>query len=266
MAAELTQDLATLVLSQAKEDGFFDDPMPDEDQRPAEANLLLDEALGAYERGARGKAIMSLLTLAGMLDENGELAEKSEPESDPPETTALDPEQPITTAPEPPADNVIKISDAYAAKELAIAKIKKDRLPIPEEIDGEPPVLPRDISTLSDGGLRSLHSEFNACLARANWLVAVEEADELAARQIADYYSAQAIKRAGQTPDPVTGKAKTVAALEAEAAGDDNVREWRQKQTAHYIEVKLLKALRDSYLGNCERASREWSMRSDHNG
>lgn len=246
-------DIATTIIQVAKEHGFYDDPLPEGDEeRISEATAIHDEAKLAHERGARGKAIVAILSI-------GSLEEEVEKEFIPDI-----PEVFVPSIPDEPKDVSVPpltFNTQVEAKELAIARIKKERLPIPSEIEGEPPTLPRDISVLSDSDLRRLHSEYNACLARSNWLVALGEADELAARQIADFYHAKAVKVAGSVADPVTGKAKTVAALEAEAAGDDDAREWRQLATKHFIDTKLLKALRDTYQSNCDRISREYSMR-----
>jgi hypothetical protein len=288
----MTESVATAVLNEAATHGFNDDPLPESEQARVEsASEIVDEAIAAWNNGARGLAVKAIIATAGRLDDNGELIEERPDEAEAsgvvpevrdevghePDLEAVDVQEPEVRAPldtpyEPsptlaePKTIVGGFGGAIEAKELAIAKIKKDRLPIPPELDGEPPHLPRDISAVGDLELRRLHSEFNACLARANWLVAVEEADELAARQIADYHLARAVKRAGSEPDPVTNKAKTVAVLEAEAASDDSVREWRQRQNTHHIEAKLLKALRDTYQSNCERISREWTMRTEERG
>lgn len=219
----MNDDLALQIVTEAKAMGVA---VPDGDFAH-EARMLVDDAYLARAGGMQGPQVTTILTMY----ENGM-----------PKKTQMD--------------------RMYEQKELAIAKIKKERLPIPAIVEGDEVVLPRDISTLSDAALRRLHSEFHACLARSNWLVAVEEADELAARQIADYHHAKALKRASESADVVTGKEKKVSTLEAEATGDETVREWRQRQNAHHVESKLLKALRDTYQQSCERISREYTMRS----
>jgi hypothetical protein len=251
----IKQKTAIAIINQAKENGFYDDPLPEgaEDQL-AEALTILDEAKHAYDKGARGDAIVSILGLA-QVDDEVNTAKEPEPKEKLEQTVAVAREVLAQS------NKGISFHTQVEAKELAIAKIKKEKLPIPPEIEGEPPALPRDISVLTDPELRRLHSEFNAVLARANWLVALVEADELAAEQIASLYEAQAIKRAAQDPDPVTGKGKTVAALEAEASDDELVRKWREKKTEYVIDKKLQKALRDTYLSNVERISREYAMR-----
>lgn len=143
----------------------------------------------------------------------------------------------------------------------APAKETYRNLPVPNDFQGELPEFPRDISVLTDRELRRLHAEFAAMLARANWLTAAGEADEQSSKQIADLKYAQAIRRASENVDLNTGKPKTVPMLEAEAASDEEVKEWRATQREHFIQVKLLKALRDNYQMMCERISREFTMR-----
>lgn len=272
----MSSDTALAVVRLAQELNYIEET-PDNIEQ--EANDLIEEATTAWTKGMRGDAVKSLLYTAGLIDpDTGEIKceEENVTSSAPatnPEPTATVVESPQSVAVQAPAatPNVTPapssrssgLEGLYESKELSIARIKKERLPIPPEIDGEPPLLPRDISLLDDGPLRRLHSEFNAVLARTNWLLAVEEADELAAKIIADHYFSLAVKKAGMNPDPVTNKAKTVSALEAEAASDDNVREWRKRHVQHVIETKLLKSLRDTYQANCERASREFSMREN---
>ncbi len=217
-------DLAVQVITEARSMGI---EVPESGGLIDVAQDIIEDARAAWESGMRGDKVATILKIV----ENGT----------PPKT---------------------RMDVMYEQKEQAIARIKKERLPIPDPIEGDDVVLPRDISVLSDAALRQLHSEFHACLSRANWLVAVDEADELAAKMIAEYHHAKAVKRAAQEPDPVTGKAKTVATLEAEAAGDEQVQEWRKRQSHHHVEVKLLKALRDTYQQSCERISREYTMRS----
>lgn len=145
----------------------------------------------------------------------------------------------------------------FEERKKAEARIAKEKLPIPPELEGEPTQLPRDISALSNVHLRRYHGEFYAYLARANWLVAIEESDEYAADQIARHYKAMVLR------DLVANAPKDtkITALEAEASQDGRVRKWIKLKNEHYVQVKLLKALRDTYEDSCDRMSREYTMR-----
>lgn len=210
----LSKDQAQSIITEAKLLGMSVAFAESTDQLIGIAQEIYEEAKEAYEGGAKGEGITTILSIA----ENINLVESSS-------------------------------IDTY------------NNLPIPSDYGDTPPEFPRDISVLSDRQLRTLHAEFAAMLARANWLLAIEETDELTARQMADLKFALAIRTASDELDQVTSKPKTVSRLEAEAAGDEEVREWRAKQNGHYVQVKLLKALRDNYQMICERISREWTMR-----
>lgn len=192
------------------------------------AEGIVEDAAEAYREGMKGEFVTTILKLSEAFKENGNSNGRS---------TDFDP---------------------YALRKLAEARVAKEKLPIPPELEGNPPELPRDISALSDIQLRRLHAEFHALLARATWLVAVEESDEHAADQIARHYKAMVLR------DLVSKASKDakITALEAEAAGDERVREWTQRKNEHYVQVKLLKALRDTYEDSCDRMSRDFTMRS----
>jgi hypothetical protein len=198
---------------------IFYDADPTENISIAEG--IINDAAEAFREGMRGEFVTTILSLSESFTSNN------------------------------------NTEDPYIIRRLAEAKIAKEKLPIPPEIDGTPPDLPRDISVLSDSQLRRFHSEFHALLARANWLVAVEESDEHAADQIARHYKAMVLRDLTAVAD----KNAKITALEAEAAGDPDVRQWNQKKNEHYVQVKLLKALRDTYEQTCDRMSREYTMR-----
>lgn len=220
----LSDDQARSILTEAASAGYFGQLPEESNSILYEANEILSEAKEAWTNGAKGEFISTVLSIANV-EMNGCVV----------------------------FDNSVE--------DLKLKRILQENMSIPQEVNGQPPEFPRDISVVSDKELRKLHAEFAAMLARANWLVAIEETDEISARQVADLKHAQAIRRAADTPDKVTSKAKTVPMLEAEAVADDEVKEWRANQTKHYIQIKLLKALRDNYQMICERISREWSMR-----
>ncbi len=212
----LSREQALSIISEARAAGMEVAHSDTVDHQISVAQEILDEAVEAHSKGAKGQSIKTIMLIGNPLTDILEEAEKVE--------THLN-------------------------------------LPTPKDYGDEPPDFPRDISVLSDRKLRTLHAEFTAMLTRANWLLAIEETDEITARQLADLHYAKAISKAAGVPDTVTGKAKTEKRLEAEAAGDDEVRKWRGKQNEHFVQVKLLKALRDNYQMICERISREWTMR-----
>ncbi len=137
-----------------------------------------------------------------------------------------------------------------------------DNLPIPEEIEGEPPRLPLDLTELGEKRLIYLHGAFAACSARVTYLYSLEEAGEAAARKLADNHYHVFLEQV-QKKDPDTGKPKTLDILRAEAeiAFPDTVGKWRGLERTHSIKAGRYKRLRDIYDNNCERLSRQWTMR-----
>ena len=235
----LTIDEARSIINAANMKNGSDWLLPQtEDECIKEAYSIIEDARTAWDKGVRGEPVRTIINLAVSYLPNP--VEEYEP-------SGLE-------------RNIARLRDS---KEYALKRIRSNNLPIPPDLEGEPPSMPRDISTLSDGDLRRFHGEFNACVARANWLLSVEEADELAARHSADLLYAQAIREAAQSLDSDNGRPKTKPILESEAASDPKVLEWRQKQMEHQVSIKILKSLRDIYQQNCDRASREFTMRSE---
>lgn len=146
--------------------------------------------------------------------------------------------------------------------EEALNEKIEDGLPIPHEIEGDPPNLPLDLTLLSDKEVRYLHGAFNACAARAGWLYALEETGLAAAKQIADHLEEEYI--IGADRKDIGGKPKTQAFLKAEAQADNSdIIKWRRREHKHSIAANKYKRILDSYDSNCDRLSREWTMRMD---
>jgi hypothetical protein len=135
-------------------------------------------------------------------------------------------------------------------------------MPVPEEISGEDPQMPYDITKISDDKLRDLHGKFAAWQARATWLAGQANNDIGALKQIITLKKNQAMKVVGVHDDK--GKEKKLAVLEVEVLDQDpTIRDDMgklQQATEVYNDYKTLKEI---YTANCDRLSREWSMRND---
>lgn len=132
-----------------------------------------------------------------------------------------------------------------------------EHLPIPPEV-GQPPVLPADFTTLNEGDVARLQSQFNACLARAHYLCAVAEGHAADAKIVAD-----GLLREYKAANPVP-KGTTVDQHEAQAfAANPGIASARQVQNEWNGHARQLRALADTYQWNCERLSREQTRRSD---
>lgn len=137
--------------------------------------------------------------------------------------------------------------------------IEKEHFPIPADID-KPPEMPTDITKLDDLKIRKLYSEFNAVMARANWVLSVESADLANATHMRD----DAYRRAYVNQDKIdddTGKPKTTTALDLEAKSDKKYIEWNLKVLQHTKNTIAMKALATIYSNNVDRLSRDMTFR-----
>jgi hypothetical protein len=152
--------------------------------------------------------------------------------------------------------------DDEALYESILASEVETGLPVPHVIEGDPPQLPLDLSELSDKEVRWLHGAFNACSARVTWLYSVEEGGEAAAKQIADHHEEKYITNTERKD--IGGKPKPQALLKAEAKeADPDILKWRKRERKHSISAGRYKRLVEIYNNNCDRLSREWTMRID---
>lgn len=184
----------------------------------------------------------------------------------------------ITRIPEAPSqkEKLVKIILAdYPREEFELEKQDTDELfyrnsisehienfPVPNEIEGKPPTLPMDITELSDKQLMYYHGAFNACAARASWLYTLAKAGETAAELLIDQYETKYIGTADRKD--YGGKAKSHAVLKAEAhAKIPDIKKWKKIRNKHHIEAGNYRRLLDQFNNNCDRLSRQWTMRSE---
>lgn len=287
-------NLARAVIAEAKSMDAYDGPMPDDDAKLVkEAARIYDQAAAAYKAGARGEKVTMIMSIA----HNGESPPEEAPDTatratvtQPQDSTPLAksdddtmPEgegiasepRPSTSADE--AKGLAGVDDsrsidadapspthpidqAYAEKELALARVKKLRFPVPDEPEGEQPMLPRDITQLSEAEVRNQRGQYSAWLAYANWQTALCEADREAAERVAEHHFNRALERIDKL-DAVTGKSKTVGVLEAEASRDPQTVAWRNDALEHRNTLRFLKALKETYRGKCELLESEMNAR-----
>jgi hypothetical protein len=190
------------------------------------ANKLVENARKQSAAGRKGEAVMSILFAADV---------------------------DVGVSPK----DIDKDEERYQA---TISDHLESGLPIPPEIEGTPPKLPLDLTELSDKQVRWLHGAFNACSARVGWLYAIEEGGENAAKQIADDHEESYVVSADRKD--IGGKPKSMALLKAEAKENvPDIAKWRKREKTHSIASSRYKRLFEIYNSNCERLSREWSMR-----
>lgn len=223
---------AIAVLKEAKSHDIISKPIPEDDNLKIKvADAIIDQARKAREAGENGEHVTAILFTADVDFTTGEIKE------------------------EEPKDEDQKFYEA------AIKETVRDNLPIPKD-PPEVPELPFDFTSLADEELRFLHGAFNACLARAAWLYAINEAGESAAKKIADHYEEEYIINADRKD--FGGKPKTAALLKAEAASENSaIVKWRDLEKKHSIKGNKYRRLRDIYESNVERLSREGTLRND---
>jgi hypothetical protein len=144
----------------------------------------------------------------------------------------------------------------------AKAEVTKENLPIPRQIEGDPPVMPRDTSELNDKEVRRLMGEFNACLGRAVWLIQDALDDELRIKQLKEnaYRTAYLAEEEAARENSVK---LTKEALDFAARESEEFQEYDQQLFEASKLVRNYKALKEIYQGNIDRLSREGTLRDD---
>lgn len=134
--------------------------------------------------------------------------------------------------------------------------IDREHFPIPADIE-KPPRMPNDMSGLSKDELYSIHAQFHACEARANWVLTEEDEKVydlqkfLAGREVE-------VRNEAPTKDPDDARKRlTDAQRDALVAADGQVKEIKTQLHKALKTVRKLKVLRDNYHKDVERASRQ---------
>lgn len=235
---------ARAVISEAK--GFgLDVGSPETNEEIIKlANQIYAYALEAREEGMKGEHIKTIINLT-------ENFEEQPVEEDLPEETV-------------PAGTEDDEDKQFYMK--SIEERIAENIPVPPEIEGEPPNLPIDLNELSDKEVMRLHGAFTACSARVNWLYAVEEAGEASAKFIANKKISDYIAIADKKDDE-TKKPKTMEVLKAEArANDEEINYWKSLQEKHEVSAKKYHLAAEIFNNNVERISRHWTMRTQERG
>lgn len=248
--------LATAILNVCKEGGYFDGDLPsDEGALLEKGEYFLNEARKCYDDvGMRNDTIMTVLKLAG-----DDVQNPGEPSPTDPGPVELPPRGDPDEKPEP--DLPPGPSPAEEAKKEGFFP-KGENLPVPPEIEGDATPMPKDITLLSDRGVRRLSGEYSAFLGRVTWLVACESSalKNAEALKISEYR--KALRQAKSDAD-LQGEKITGAMADAKAGLAPTVVEWDTKLKEHESALEKLKALREIYKNNVDRLSREASMRND---
>ena len=255
---DLSEDQAIAIITEAKNDGAFDGPLPvSAEDRIKEATNLYKQATAAAKRDVDFPIVTAIIAIAEGDIEPVVVEDKVEVEIQEPE---YKPELVIEESKpsKKPARAAKTPAEEPAVPSLQIDKfLQREGLPLPSQIDWDVMEIPADLTSLSEVEVRRLHGQYHAYYSRALWILAQEENDLNAAEHLYDMAFAKAIRAIGG--DKIT-------AAKTEASAEPDVVVWKEKVMQHASAVKKLKALCNIYEASCNRLSREWTMRSDERG
>jgi hypothetical protein len=258
---DLTEAQAVAIITEAKNDGAFDGPLPvSAEDRIKEGMNLYKQAKAAAKRDVDFPIVTAIIAIAEGDIEPVVVEDKVEVEIQEPEyKPELVSDEPVKEpAPKKATKAPKKATQEKQAPVLEIDKfLQREGLPIPSEIDWDVREIPADLTSLSEVEVRRLHGQYHAYFSRTLWLLAQEENDLNAAEHLYDMSFAQTIRSIGG--DKIT-------AAKTEASADPEVIVWKEKMMQHASIVKKLKALCNIYEASCNRLSREWTMRSEERG
>lgn len=254
----MERDVALAIVLAAKSGGYEEADVPDDaDELFAMAEKWVTEAKKVDKQAGNIPTVREIIALAeGMATTTEQVAQESEevvdieaPEASPPGAPEIVGDNPTPTPVPSSSDNVY-------------AKMSRERLPIPPEMEGEAPEMPLDLTGLDDRQIRYLHGAFNAYLARTNYLISLE-ALALARAKSVHKHTVDAVRNKIPKIDEDTGKAKLAADIDAEVNAVGEVEEWSLRIDEHESMLIMLKGLAGIYSSNVSVLSREWSMRSE---
>lgn len=282
------KDVAQAVINAClRADYIYEADIPeDEAGRLDLAQHCIDECGKLAGTGVSNDTVVEVLRLAeldGSLEGSGEGRMEDAAQAPPDLSSSVD-EEPVTpeedTTP-PSADSEHSPSQADPSGSLdegETQEVQEDRtprvdsksssgtpqeeLPIPAEIEGDVPGMPRDITKASADEIRRLHGAYGACLSRATYLVSIASADVRNASHLRDAAYRKRLN-AIRTKARAVGEKLTNSEAEALALEDAEVVGWEERLRHEENRLDQLKALKEIYKGNVDRLSREASMRQD---
>jgi len=174
----------------------------------------------------------------------------------------------VGSAPAPPAQD--SVEDRY--KGNAPTRAQQEGLPLPQRVDfsQHPPILPIDITTVSDQELSRIATQFHSSFAYAQWLQSQEEGRERYAEHLEHEAHHDAYLRAYENhksaipADKMTGTALENARRQADkdADGAEPVRKYRAAKVRHSVDARELKALASGYDKSVWRINEEMDRRA----
>lgn len=175
------------------------------------------------------------------------------------------------SSPYPTADEQLGqgVIDVYSGN--VQTRAQQENLAIPGTPNGQPPILPIDITTIGDAELSQIATEFHNHFARAQWLLSQEDARERMSEHLEgeaerDAYSAAFAKHKSSIPPDKQHQPTALEAAHKEAKHDaeasEPVRTWRSRKVRHSVDARELKALAAIYDRAVWRITDELNRRS----
>lgn len=187
--------------------------------------------------------------------------------------------------PEPPMPSLVPVgstppTEAPALDDETVEQVynggptraSQEGLPIPAHVDlAQAPMVPVDITDISDQALSALGATFHSLFARAQWLISQEEGRAAAAEHMEretehDAYTQAYSLHREQIPEEKRTQPTALEAARKQAEKDaetnDKVRTWRSRRVRHGIEVRELKALANGYDKSVWRIDKELDRRA----
>jgi len=131
------------------------------------------------------------------------------------------------------------------------------KLPLPADLV-ELPVMPEDLTGIGDIEARKLHSQFNACAARAHYLLGLERDKKVGCGRMRRKYMKGPMRQAREK----LGKDATLHEVQMLAEEDESVATWIRREHHHADQEIKYKDLFEIYTENVVVLSRDWTMRS----
>ena len=265
--------LATAILKEAQSGGFMTEDIPESvEERATLAQEWAEEALRSQKEGMKHPTVLAIVNMldSEQLEQgNTAVADVRGEEPDPGSTAVPEREGIQGTYPRRSSGGLSE-SDEREAETFVHPILGemdetdmlafKNKLPIPQEFDDEPSVMPRDLTEVGDKQIRRLSSEYQAYLNRARWLQAIALSDLANSEHLFNHEYRRAYKEF-RSKMMANGERPTKDAVDSFAQEDKQVLVMSDNVRKHENEVTAYTALVKIYEGNVDRLSREATLR-----
>lgn len=244
--------VAEAIISEAKARLMINSDMPASDDEKIKLARHIVDAARVAEGKAKGSAAEAVRAVLALASGDGDVNcfEQGEKENIP---------EPSSESDADVQGDVLDTTRESLTRDSFL--INGEGIPAPGEVQDDVDPIPVDVTKCSDLEIRKLYSASNAVSARCKWLVSIEDGRLSAAKRTLE--GARRRARQAVPKDRDDGKQRLAADIDADVESDSDVQHWRALVAEHEDNLRNLKALRDIHDGDCDRLSREWTMRSE---